>query len=277
MSILTMAFSSLNKNPAKAFANSVLPTPVLPKKIKEPIGFLGSWRPALLLLTASEMAAIASSWPITLLWSSVSKCSNFSRSLCNILLTGIPVHLLTTSAMSSASTSSFTIGLSPCRPSNSFCKSKTWDSVSLILPYLNSATLPKSPLRSACSASTLYCSIKPLLVWIFSTTSFSLFQRALMPVLTSFKLASSLLSLSNFSWSFSFLMASLSISNCMIFRFNSSNSSGNESISILSFEAASSSKSMALSGRKRSLMYLLESSTALMMASSLMRTLWWTS
>jgi len=32
---------------ASSFANSVLPTPVGPKKINEPIGFLGSFNPAL--------------------------------------------------------------------------------------------------------------------------------------------------------------------------------------------------------------------------------------
>src|SRR5690606_41700967 len=45
------------------------------------------------LLTASETAEIASSCATTLLCNSVSKFNNFSRSLCNILFTGIPVHL----------------------------------------------------------------------------------------------------------------------------------------------------------------------------------------
>ena len=76
------------------------------------------------------------------------------------------------------------------------------------------------------------------------------------------------------AWSFSLLMASLSISSCLILLFCSSNSSGRESISILSLEAASSIKSMALSGKNRSVMYLLDSSTAKIMASSLICTPW---
>jgi hypothetical protein len=42
MSILVIAFSSLKRNEDKAFANSVLPTPVVPKNIKLPIGFFSS-------------------------------------------------------------------------------------------------------------------------------------------------------------------------------------------------------------------------------------------
>src|SRR6185369_7623963 len=46
MSILIMAFSSSNKNSASARDNSVLPTPVGPKKRNEPIGRFGSCKPA---------------------------------------------------------------------------------------------------------------------------------------------------------------------------------------------------------------------------------------
>ena len=42
MSMRTMKFSSSNKNSARALASSVLPTPVGPMKIKEPMGRLGS-------------------------------------------------------------------------------------------------------------------------------------------------------------------------------------------------------------------------------------------
>ena len=41
--------------------NATLPTPVVPKKMNDPIGRLGSCKPALLRRTASEMAVIASS------------------------------------------------------------------------------------------------------------------------------------------------------------------------------------------------------------------------
>jgi hypothetical protein len=47
ISILTRDDSSLKRNHASAFASSVFPTPVGPRKKKEPIGFLLDLRPAL--------------------------------------------------------------------------------------------------------------------------------------------------------------------------------------------------------------------------------------
>ena len=135
--------SSSNKYSANAFANSVLPTPVVPKNMKEPIGFLGSCNPALLLLIASETAVMASSCPITRLCNSSSNCNNFSLSDCIILLTGIPVAFATFSAISSASTSSF-INRFPLTPNscNCFVQSANSVSASFNLPYLISATFP---------------------------------------------------------------------------------------------------------------------------------------
>src|ERR671926_123405 len=46
MSILTIASSLPNMNSASARTSSVLPTPVGPRKVKEPIGRRGSFRPA---------------------------------------------------------------------------------------------------------------------------------------------------------------------------------------------------------------------------------------
>jgi len=47
-------------------ANSVFPTPVGPKKMKEPIGLVGSCNPALLLLIAFDILSTALVCPITL-------------------------------------------------------------------------------------------------------------------------------------------------------------------------------------------------------------------
>ena len=63
--------------------------------------------------------------------------------------------------------------------------------------------------------------------------------------------ASSLPMISSFGLSFSRLIASRSISSCLILREISSSSSGTESTSIRSLAAASSIRSMALSGRTR--------------------------
>src|SRR5260370_1294530 len=46
MSSRTMAFSSSNRNSARARAVSVFPTPVGPRKMNEPVGRFGSCRPA---------------------------------------------------------------------------------------------------------------------------------------------------------------------------------------------------------------------------------------
>ena len=126
--------SSSNKYSAKAFASSVLPTPVVPKKINEPIGFFKSFNPALLLRIASATATMASSCPTTRLCNSSSKCNNFSRSLCNIFETGMPVAFATLSAISSASTSSFNILFPLFISFNSFSSVVCLASVSFILP-----------------------------------------------------------------------------------------------------------------------------------------------
>ena len=65
MSILMSASSLPNMNSASAFASSVFPTPVGPRKMNEPIGRFGSLRPARARRTAFEMISIASCWPMT--------------------------------------------------------------------------------------------------------------------------------------------------------------------------------------------------------------------
>ncbi len=56
MSMRTMARSSSKRNSASARATSVLPTPVGPRKRKEPMGRLGSLRPARARRTAAATA-----------------------------------------------------------------------------------------------------------------------------------------------------------------------------------------------------------------------------
>src|SRR5881392_1644319 len=64
MSRRIIARSSSNMNSANARAVSVLPTPVGPRKMNEPIGRLRSCRPARARRTASATAVNASSWPM---------------------------------------------------------------------------------------------------------------------------------------------------------------------------------------------------------------------
>ena len=55
------AFSSPNKNWAKVFESSVLPTPDGPANINEPPGLFGSFNPARVLLIYLDNALMASS------------------------------------------------------------------------------------------------------------------------------------------------------------------------------------------------------------------------
>ena len=109
MSSRTIACSVSNMNSVSAFASSVLPTPVGPRKRNDPIGRCGSDSPARERRSALETAAIASSWPITRSCRRSSIWSSFSTSPSIRRLTGIPVHLATTSATSSSVTSSVSI------------------------------------------------------------------------------------------------------------------------------------------------------------------------
>ena len=124
MSILMSASSLPNMNSARALASSVFPTPVGPRKMNEPIGRLGSLSPARARRTALAMISIASCWPMTRSWSASSMCSSRSDSCSEMRVTGMPVHIATTWAISSSPT----VGWSPeivrlplaraaCRPS----------------------------------------------------------------------------------------------------------------------------------------------------------------
>ena len=105
MSMRTMAFSSSKRNSASARAVSVLPTPVGPRKMNEPMGRLGSCKPLRERRTALATASRASFWPTTRCSSRCSILTSFSRSPSIMRETGMPVHAATTLAMSSSVTS----------------------------------------------------------------------------------------------------------------------------------------------------------------------------
>ena len=154
MSMRIMWSSLSNKKPAKALHNSVFPTPVGPRNKKEPVGRFGSPKPARERRIAFDTAVIASSWPTTRWCNLSSICSNLSRSPCMSLETGMPVARATTSAISSAPTC---VRNNRCTPSlDSLLLSLAFASLRRFsnsgnLPYCNSATLLKSPLRVSSS------------------------------------------------------------------------------------------------------------------------------
>ena len=104
MSKRIMAFSSPNMASAKALHSSVLPTPVGPRKMKEPMGRFLSFKPTRPRRIALAMALTASSWPMTR-WCKVSSRRS-SRLLSSSVSwdTGTPVHMETMSAMSVGTT-----------------------------------------------------------------------------------------------------------------------------------------------------------------------------
>ena len=252
MSMRTIAWSSSNRNSAIALVSSVLPTPVGPRNRNEPIGRFGSCRPARARRTALATATIASSWPITRLWICSSMRKSLPRSPSSILSTGTPVQRDTTAAMSSGMTSSLT----PLPPTTS------WPSASLslrsrsgITPYASSPALPSSPLRWAISSSERALSSCSLIFCESASLSLADFHEAVRAAdfcsspLSSF---SSFCSRSLDAVSDSFFNASRSILSRMMRRSSSSSSSGLLSTCMRMRLAASSIKSMALSGRKRS-------------------------
>ena len=83
-----MCLSSSNNSSAKDLATSVLPTPVGPKNMKDPIGRLGSLIPARALIIASLTSFKALSCPFTLRFKFSSKFNNFSLSPPTNLETG---------------------------------------------------------------------------------------------------------------------------------------------------------------------------------------------
>jgi len=264
-------FSSLSNNErAKVFASSVLPTPVGPRNINEPIGLFSSLSPALARITAFATAVTASFWPITLSWSSSSSLSSFSLSPSTSLVTGIPVHLDTISEISFSVTSSLSSAVSyPLLIFSSY--SLIWLSSFGISPYCISATLLKSyslsyfstcPFNSSSFAfKFLTCSI-----WFFSFSYLAVISSSL-----DFNSANSFSSTSRrfllFSSS-SASKASFSVSKVNNFLLTISSSVGRESISLRIIAPASSIKSIALSGRNLSVIYLSDNLAAATIALS---------
>src|SRR5207248_69345 len=80
-----------NRNSASVRASSVFPTPDGPRKMNDPVGRFGSLMPARARRIDLETAMIASSWPITRLWSSSSIRISFCDSASVSLKTGMPV------------------------------------------------------------------------------------------------------------------------------------------------------------------------------------------
>ena len=145
ISTRTIALSSSNMNSARAFASSVLPTPVGPRKIKLPMGRLGSLSPARLRRIALATSETASSCPTTRSCRRPSIWMSFCTSPSSMRETGMPVHLATIWAMSSSSISSFRSAVPDLMASRSWLAASMLRSISASLPYLSCAAFSQSP------------------------------------------------------------------------------------------------------------------------------------
>ena len=236
-----------------------MPTPVGPKNKKLPIGRFSLESPALFRLTALAIASSASSCPTTFSFKYVFIFRYFSRCVANIFCTEIPVHLLKISATLSSSTRFLSKTPFSHIFSQRFSRSFSCACAAGILPYSISAAAVKSPFCLAKFALNFSSSMSFLACEILSKTLFSSLNLASSAFFVSFKFAIS------FSISFkrakfaslsSIFNASRSTLSAVISRFDLANSYGSLSICILSSAAASSIKSIALSGKNLPLIYL---------------------
>ena len=203
--------------------------------------------------------------------------SNFFISDSTSFVTGIPVHFETTSSISVAVTSSFRSLLLVC---SLFWQAFSFFSSSRSFPYLSSAALCKSVFLSASSIWVLTLFIASLMSASDVIDAFSFSHWAFKTLIllsssvTCFVISSTFAFASSES---SFFNASRSISSWIFWRIIVSISSGIESISIRNELAASSIKSIALSGRNLSVIYLSDNFAASIIALSSILTPWWTS
>ena len=173
----------------------------------------------------------------------------------------MPVHAEMTSAISFSVTSSES-SLSSSVSAPAALRSSSFFSSSGKVPYFSLASFSRSYCLSASSISSLMFSICALTFLTSRMSFFSFSHCAFMAALLSLSSASSFSRASSLALeplSSSFMRACFSISSCMILREISSSSDGMLSISVLILAAASSIRSMALSGRNLSVMYLSES------------------
>mmetsp|Transcript_11253 Transcript_11253/g.33790 ORF Transcript_11253/g.33790 Transcript_11253/m.33790 type:complete len:253 (+) Transcript_11253:1177-1935(+) len=252
MSTRTIIFSSSKSRAASALHSSVFPTPVGPRKRKEEPLWLAA-RPARLRSTASATMSTARFWPTTRLCSASRSDSSFSRSVCCSRVTGMPVQRATTLAISSGDT------ISDRRPSGLRAR---WAALMVAstsgrLPYLISAAMARS-LRTSAISSLLSSSSRLLR----RRRSSSRRSRSCSYRLSAGRRVSSRLLTSLFTsasrptdaLSFSLDSAVCSTFRAVRRRCMMSMSSGTESSCTRMLEHASSTRSIALSGRKRSVM-----------------------
>mmetsp|Transcript_24046 Transcript_24046/g.81225 ORF Transcript_24046/g.81225 Transcript_24046/m.81225 type:complete len:496 (+) Transcript_24046:282-1769(+) len=303
MSIRTIASSESKSASATAFASSVLPTPVGPRNMSDAVGLSGSLSPARDRWIASATASTASSCPATRCRSWSASMRIFCASVANIFLSGTPVHCDTTAATSSSPTVVRVSASPPSAAASASCFARSCACNSGKSRYLSSAALFSSYAASACSISSVFCSMAAFNEFSPSSAPFSSRHRsasarwrpssvpisarsAVSRAAARGSAAASLVSENSSILAYlprispvaprisPEVSESSSLSACTNRRSTSSSACGRDVASILSFAAASSTRSIALSGRKRSEMYRSERAAAATSAASEMATPW---
>ena len=265
MSRRVSAASESNKNSASAFESCVLPTPVGPTRRKTPSGRSPACSPARETRTASLTTRNASGCPTTCRASVASISSSFVFSPATSRAVGIPVAFATTSAMCAAVTRS----VSPSVPSSSApsapsapsafpsCSSHCCTSICSrgITACVSSPARPRLPSRSA-AASSARASSSAL------RARFRGSRASLVDAHSSFRFLAAARAAWSSDWSsarraaaaapLSLRSASTSICIERSERSRVAMSSGFDSCTIRSRAAASSRRSIALSGSLRS-------------------------
>ncbi len=213
-----------------------------------------------------------------------SMCRSFSLSPWSMRPAGMPVHADTTSAISSAPTLSAIIGAASgpdAANASSACSAASASSSSRctcgISPYCRRPAVSRSPSRIARStwtrSSSSFARSSPTRLW----PAFSASHRAVRAASSSRRSARSARSFSRRSsdaGSVDSDSTTSSISRRVTARCSSSISIGDESSSMRRRDAASSTRSIALSGSWRPVMYRSESDAAATSAESAIVTLW---
>mmetsp|Transcript_8014 Transcript_8014/g.14860 ORF Transcript_8014/g.14860 Transcript_8014/m.14860 type:complete len:275 (-) Transcript_8014:901-1725(-) len=256
-------------NSAKALVSSVFPTPLGPSRRNVPIGFLCWCKPARAIRTAFEMASRAMGCPTTRFSSSFSMCSSFCRSCIISFERGTPVCRATTDAMSASVTASDTTTRARRASSAlmvlafssvfnlaaSISRSRSGMSWNLICDARSNFPSFVARSNSNLSSSSLACTSCSLVRLLFSCIhssvncwTFACFSARIFSIFSSRFLAME--SSSVFKASCSMRRVRISLSKAAI-------TSGLLSCCMRSLDAASSRRSMALSGNLRSVRYRL--------------------
>ncbi len=229
----TIDSSVSNRNSASALHSSVLPTPVGPRNRNEPLGRRGSARPARERRMAFETIFTASSWPTTRFDSASSMRSSFSFSPSSIFETGMPVHLETTSAISSSVTLLRTSWVSLVSAICA-CASALFERRELlVLDPRDGGEVALAARLRPCPASPSRCSARTSAAPCCE--AFSLFQtssRSAYSLSSPLSVSCSVARRFFVASSFSFLSASCSILSWIMRRSSLSSASGLESISM---------------------------------------------